>query len=48
MTRRELIILLGGAVAWPVAGQAQQAAKLPTSATLAMASRILSRSLVER
>jgi putative ABC transport system substrate-binding protein len=30
MTRRELIILLGGAVAWPVAGQAQQAAKLPT------------------
>jgi putative tryptophan/tyrosine transport system substrate-binding protein len=30
MRRRELITLLGGAVVWPLAAQAQQAGKLPT------------------
>ena len=34
MRRRDFIARLGGTVAWPLAGRAQQAGKLPTIALL--------------
>ena len=41
MKRREFIGLIGGAAAWPLATQAQQAANLPLVAVISVASEQL-------